>query len=508
MVGQRIGKYSIVRKLGEGGMGAVYLAQHAQIGTRAAIKVLLPRHSHNRNVVRRFFNEARATAKIKHPGLVEVFDFGELEDGSSYLVMEWLEGETLGARISHRSLGPALTAEIGRQIALAVQAAHAHGIVHRDLKPENVFLVSDSDMPHGVRVKVLDFGVAKLRANGPIDRTASALLLGTPAYMAPEQCRGAASVDHRADIYAIGCVLFEMACGRCPFAYDNWADLITAHMTEQPPDPLAIVPSIPLDLRDTILRCLAKSPAARYAQSSDLADALLGLTGRRRRSRGRRGGGERVEPTRIDPELAGRIAMAVASDEESFAEEPTVPRSTVRIPKQSTLSGSASESLNRPTRGRSKLGSAALVVALAGAALLIGAIAGRVGHPVKASARTVAAAMPAAPNEVTRRATDPPAPPRLSAQVTMRIDSVPSGAEVICAGLVLGLTPLVLPSKAAPGTALVEIRLTGFATERLELPTDQNVEKTVRLHKVSHKRTADSPRILNEPPPIESPSVL
>jgi len=308
MAQERIGKYVVVRKLGEGGMGSVFLARHAQIRRQVAIKVLLPQHTRNEDVMRRFFNEAHATAELRHPGLVEVFDFGELDDGSAYLVMEYLEGETLAARIARGPVGPALAAEIGRQVAAAVGAAHARGIIHRDLKPENIVLVADPDLPHKIRVKVLDFGIAKLTGGASTSRTARWLLLGTPAYMSPEQCRGAAAVDHRTDIYALGCIMFEMACGRLPFAFDNFGDLLAAHMCDEPPDPLALAPSMPLALRDCILRCLSKDAGRRFHSAHELARALGEVAVRRgakRRARSRFGSDEE---TRFDPQLAARIA--------------------------------------------------------------------------------------------------------------------------------------------------------------------------------------------------------
>src|SRR5262249_1293198 len=147
--------YRLLQKLGEGGMGAVYLAEHTLLGRRAAVKVLLPRHSSDQAVVNRFFNEAKATTKIKHPSFVQVFDFGYHTDGSAFLVMEFLEGESLASRIARdRALSPELIINFTRQIAAAVGIAHEHGIIHRDLKPDNVFLVAEPELPGGIRIKI------------------------------------------------------------------------------------------------------------------------------------------------------------------------------------------------------------------------------------------------------------------------------------------------------------------------------------------------------------------
>src|SRR3954470_10438963 len=184
MLGRNLGNYTVVSKIGEGGMGVVYLARHVTLGRPAAIKVLHPSMSSNQDMVTRFFNEARAATAVRNPGIVEVFDFGILEDRSAYIVMEYLEGENLGARIRRGRLPLAATMTIVRAIARALQAAHEQGIVHRDLKPDNVFLVPDSELPSGERVKLLDFGIAKLTYDGSASgHTRTGTVMGTPAYM-------------------------------------------------------------------------------------------------------------------------------------------------------------------------------------------------------------------------------------------------------------------------------------------------------------------------------------
>jgi eukaryotic-like serine/threonine-protein kinase len=277
MLGQVVGSYQIVRELGVGGMGIVYLAQHVVIGRLAAIKLLRPELSVNAEMVARIFNEARMTALIKHPGLVDVYDFGRLPDGRAYLVMEYLEGETLASMIARqRRLPVELAVGIARQIAAAVGAAHQKGIVHRDLKPDNVFIVADEEAALGLRARILDFGIAKLApeltGGGLHTRTGS--LLGTPTYMAPEQCRGTGKVDSRADIYALGCILFEMVTGRRLFDYEGMGEILAAHLHTAPDRPSSVERSVPAWLDAVILKALAKSPGDRYGSMDQLAAAL------------------------------------------------------------------------------------------------------------------------------------------------------------------------------------------------------------------------------------------
>jgi serine/threonine-protein kinase len=268
--GTTIGQYRVVRKIGEGGMGAVYEAQHSLIGRRAAIKVLLPELSTNREIVDRFFNEARATTSISDPGIVQVFDFGVHTDNSAYIVMEFLEGEPLDSRMKRLGrLMPFDALRITRQCAGSLAAAHARGIVHRDLKPENIFLVKDQEAQGGERPKILDFGIAKLNSSESRTKTRTGTMMGTPVYMSPEQCRGAGSVDHRSDIYSMGCVLYHMLTGRPPFDSEGMGELIVMHMREPPKPPSELVQGIAV-VDELVLHTLAKTPETRVQTMQDL----------------------------------------------------------------------------------------------------------------------------------------------------------------------------------------------------------------------------------------------
>ena len=276
MIGKLVGNYRVVSALGEGGMGAVYLAEHQIIGSKAAIKVLLPAVSQNRDIIARFFNEAKAATAINHPGIVEIYDVGYLPDQSAYMVMELLEGESLSKRLQRLDKFPADDAmRIARHIAIALAAAHERGIVHRDLKPDNVYVVADRDMDTGERVKVLDFGIAKLSKElAPTgNQTATLAVMGTPPYMAPEQCRGAGGVDLRTDIYALGCMLYEFVCGRPPFA-GGIGEIIAAHMHTAPPQPRLTTPALSAELEALVLRLLAKDPAERPQTMDEVISAL------------------------------------------------------------------------------------------------------------------------------------------------------------------------------------------------------------------------------------------
>jgi serine/threonine protein kinase len=266
LIGQTVGNFEITSQLGKGGMGAVYVAQHRSIKTRVAIKVLHPDVSTNTVHVQRFHQEAIAVGQIPHSGIVRIFDHGTLPNGQAYLVMEHLEGETLTRRIQKRGrLSMGEVADYGRQLASVLDATHNANITHRDLKPDNVYLVRDAELARGERVKVLDFGIAKLQPPdaGPRMTSVHQSSIGTPAYMSPEQWHSLGEVDWRTDAYALGCVVFEMACGRPPFLGDSMAELCAQHLGDPPPAPSSIVPGLPKQLDELIARLLDKEPAGR-----------------------------------------------------------------------------------------------------------------------------------------------------------------------------------------------------------------------------------------------------
>lgn len=279
MIGKHINNYEVVSLLGEGGMGTVYLALHPIMGRKAAIKVLKPELARDESLVTRFFNEARAANAIRHPNIIDIIDVGLLpEENVPYMLMEFLEGESLATRLERSKHLPLESAvEIAIQTASALAAAHSQGIVHRDLKPDNLFLVPDEMIDSGERVKVLDFGIAKLRDDmrGSSMRTRTGAIMGTAAYMSPEQCQGLIErIDQRTDIYALGIILYEMLCGAPPFLSEGFGDIIIMHVMREPEPPQLRNPTVTNAVSNAILRALAKDPDHRFQSMVEFQAAL------------------------------------------------------------------------------------------------------------------------------------------------------------------------------------------------------------------------------------------
>jgi tRNA A-37 threonylcarbamoyl transferase component Bud32 len=256
-------------------MGAVYLAEHPLIGKKVALKVIHKELANNREVISRFFNEARAVNKIGNEHIVEIHDFGQSPEGDYFFIMEYLEGRTLAQVLqADRVFDVQRALHVGAQIASALGAAHAAGIIHRDLKPDNVMLtmrLGDPDF-----VKILDFGLAKMfMGDGAVNLTAAGVVLGTPQYMSPEACESKRDVDHRTDIYALGVLMFQMLCGQVPFDGQSMGEILIKQVMHAPPSPRGINPHIPPAVEQIILRCLAKSPDARFATMAAVQTALL-----------------------------------------------------------------------------------------------------------------------------------------------------------------------------------------------------------------------------------------
>ena len=276
MLGERFGSFKAVATLGAGTMGEVFLAEHQRIQRRAAIKVLVPEGSRNADMMRRFFIEARVISMLHHPGIVQVYDCDVHRNGRAYIVMEYLDGETLAHRLERvRRLPWAAACRVARLVADAIGAVHQQKIIHRDLKPGNVFLLRDGDWPQPAEVKVLDFGVAKLlegdNAGGPA--TTAGHVLGTPEYMSPEHCSGA-RVDHRSDVYSLGCMLFEMIAGTPPFSAASVRDLLTSHKFRAPPAVSALTADTPPWLDQLVTRMLRKDPDQRPQAMVEVARTL------------------------------------------------------------------------------------------------------------------------------------------------------------------------------------------------------------------------------------------
>ena len=410
LVGQTVGNYQIRSLIGTGGMGTVYLGTHRTLPRKAAIKVMRREFGTDPSLLRRFQEEAIAASAVVHPNIVDVQDVGSLPDGLPFTIMEYLPGESLGRRLTRiGTMTVAQALAFTSQAAAGLQAVHDKGIVHRDLKPDNLFLTPDPVLPDGERVKVLDFGIAKLRgelkgASHAAANTRAGALLGTPLYMSPEQCRGLTEgVDHRSDIYTLGVILYEMLCGQPPFRADAFGDLLMLHMSAPPAPPSSRAAGIPAHVENAILRCLAKRPADRFASMKDLRCAL------------EPSGGETV----ILPSVPDRAAV-------------TEPRRTrlltpvmepVRMAHKTTLSETAAESLrvHRPSaRTLAVVGGACAVLA-------VGVMGGMFWQGRDSLGRQGPTSALRAPGPALERAPAPlfaPVPPDIMAQVAARPDAL------------------------------------------------------------------------------------
>jgi serine/threonine protein kinase len=279
-------KYRMIRLIGEGGMGAVYEAEHVIINRRCAVKFLHPEVAQNTEVVKRFVREAQAASSIGHKGIIDIYDVGHAPDGTPFLVMEFLEGKPFSSYLqTGEPLAPAQIVEVLVQALSALGAAHRRGIVHRDIKPENLFVVQFPDAPP--IVKLLDFGISKMALGGsPGDRmTRTGTVMGTPYYMAPEQAAGRSDVDHRADLYAMGVILYEALTGRVPFEGENYNQLIVKILTEPIPTPKQLNPAVPDELEQITLRAMERDRDRRFQDAESMIRALVPLLAAEDRAR-------------------------------------------------------------------------------------------------------------------------------------------------------------------------------------------------------------------------------
>jgi len=270
-------RYRIIRKIGEGGMGAVYQAEHALIEKRIALKILFQDLTRRPDLVARFLQEAKSASRIGQENVIDISDFGQTADGLVYIAMEFLDGQDLGRLLKTERSMPWLRARpILMQITKALRAAHGHGIIHRDMKPENVYLISREGRADFV--KVLDFGIAKVvsadEADGP-RLTQTGMIFGTPEYMSPEQAQGHPP-DHRLDVYAVGCIMYQMLTGSVPFTADSFMGILTKHLVEAPVPPRQRRPDldIPADVEAICMRALEKDREKRWPDMDAFYRAL------------------------------------------------------------------------------------------------------------------------------------------------------------------------------------------------------------------------------------------
>ena len=313
-------RYEVVAPLGEGGMGTVYKVRHTTLDRLFAMKVLRRDLAQDPDLAARFVQEARAAAAIHHPSVVAITDFGTLDHGAPYFVMELLVGETLATHLRARGLlAPRVAASVAKRLAEALLVAHEAGIVHRDLKPENVFLVGAKTGKAALdELRICDFGAAKIMGGNKLTRPG--VVFGTPYYMSPEQASGQ-PVDARSDIYSLGVLLYEMVTGAVPFEADTYMGVLTKHMFAAPVKPSARAMGVQLGgLEDVVMRALEKEPSARFASMAEVA-AALARTMTERISVPARPQTERMDrgPAQTEPSAADRIQSSVDRHVESEA---------------------------------------------------------------------------------------------------------------------------------------------------------------------------------------------
>jgi serine/threonine protein kinase len=500
-------RYKIEARIGQGGMGMVYAARHVVIDKPVAIKILRHEYCTDKGLVQRFIREARAASRIGHPNIVDVTDFGKLSDGHIYFVMEYLMGVTL-AQVVRASAGVTLR----RMVDLAVQmchglaAAHAKGIVHRDLKPENIFVVNprgkhddaklDDQGKRQDLVKLLDFGIAKFNFGQKTRITRMGSVFGTPQYMSPEQAAGE-DADHRGDIYALGCIFYEMVTGEVPFISDTFMGTLTKHMFEMPMPPRQIRPEvgIPSALEAVILRMLEKEPDNRFGSMKEVAQAVEDCLD---------------APGNVD-------AMMPPTDQDTHPPGPTSldlrPRRSaenlevVTNPHDSVVMASANGQAIPLTRRKvepteavaplsqrqgGSLGWIALAVSLI-VALFVGGFliwrnqsdnsrqhAHQTSKDAKVEANPDAGKAAVAPKSDAGH-TD------ATIAVSVRLESTPSGAEVLLNGKVVGKTPMQLESVEGKQLS-IEFRRRGYHSkeQKHRVSREKNL-LSVRLRKKRRK---------------------
>jgi serine/threonine protein kinase len=554
------GKYKILKKIGEGGMGSVYIANQEPIDRKVAVKVLLGKLAEDEISVRRFEQEARAISKMQHPNTVTIYDFGRTDDGHDserlYIVMEYLKGRTLTQvlRADHQLAGPRAS-RIVRQVCASLADAHGAGIIHRDLKPDNIFLTEvggDRDW-----VKVLDFGVAKLadsESAGTLTQTG--MIFGTPKYMSPEQAEGR-PLDYRADIYALGVILYELLTGRPPFVADTPVGLLLKHISESPPSFGQLRPDLQVDprLEQIVMKALSKAPDDRFQMVGELAAELEAY------ERAASGGyviptgtvptpmshglptevvpgapqpamtpAELKSPDAVPPNLSEGVAAPTAGS----ATAPDQSLATHALsPGQSTVAAPGA-TVQAPARGGKKSSAAVLAgVAVVFAGLGLAAVMmlqpaereSSVDDVQSLSAPPVVELdpgpvdptpdqtdpdpepLPVDPSSLVlggrKPKADPPTKPRsdaepkkdpVPAQIEVSFDSQPSGAVVWMGGKQIGLTPF--SSQFERGRELeFTVRKRGYVAARKRLTPEEDTDVKVALTKRSRPKPKPKPQL-------------
>ncbi|MEP7119532.1 MAG: serine/threonine-protein kinase [Byssovorax sp.] len=500
------GKYRVERELGRGGMGVVFAALHVELEQQVAVKLLHASAAANPDFVARFSREARSAAKIRSEHVARMIDVGTLADGTAYFVMEYLEGEDLAEALQRRgALAVPLAVDYVLQACEAVAAAHAAGIIHRDIKPANLFIARNPD--RSTTLKVLDFGVAKVTSSDPAtatpqegSTTQTGHVLGSPLYMSPEQLQGSARVDARADIWALGVVLYELLTNTAPFAHGALVEIFAAVMRDAAPPLRDALPDAPAELEHVILRCLAKKPGQRYANVAEMARALLPFGPARAMD-----AVERMERLLGSAERTMDAAELVASGRPgslpdirpSDSGKQSPPDSAKHAPSGSrtALSSSARVGDTRSSlTGQHALGSrkhsrlAAIagllfVVSFAGTAVLLGparSAAGLSPAPSVTSSPSLGS-MTAAPPPLGAPDTALDAGSTLPASVALSIDGVPPETRIYRGVVLLGTVPGIVHLPRGADKVTLRFAANNYSSAEVELVPDADRRLTVSL---------------------------
>lgn len=498
IAGQMVGEYQIEAKIGAGGFGTVYRAEQPLIGKQVAVKVLNRSYSSNPQMVSRFVAEARAVNQIRHRNIIDIFSFGVLPDKRQYFVMEYLDGMPFDEYVKSRGRLPIEEAiPILRQIAKALDAAHAAGIAHRDLKPENVFLAMDGD--GAAYPKLLDFGIAKLLGESTTSghKTRTGTPIGTPYYMSPEQCLGK-GVDHRADIYSFGVMTHEVLTGKLPFDAEEMMTVMFQQMNAEPPAMSSVCPELLPALDGPVLRMLSKKPDERHASVAEGVEAL---------AQAARDAGFDVTVAPVwrpgaTPPISGMNTPGPMTPAEQLE---IASAKTMAAAQSGTLSASSVATERSPSVGTGK----SKVPVIAGAAALVVAVFGAIGGflalrstsnaaspaasmetPVTSASERVASSVPSEAASVEPAASVAPA---LPANVQLTIQSVPKSVEAYAGDEKLGSSPG--PLKLARSDEPVELtfKASGYHDKVISLVPKDDAIVSVNLARVSRGRAKPSP---------------
>jgi serine/threonine protein kinase len=488
-------RYRVLSKLGEGGMGVVYLAEHVFIEKKVAVKILSEDFARKADLVARFMQEAKAASKIGHENIIDITDFGETASGSVFFVMEFLEGADLAHHIREGAMPIERARYVMNQVCRALGAAHGKGIIHRDLKPENIYLIERNGRPDFV--KILDFGIAKmssLDSEGGARLTRTGMIFGTPEYMSPEQAKGDRP-DHRVDIYAAGCILYEMLTGDVPFHAETFMGVLTKHMFEQPEPPSVRAPhaGVTPGLEAVVLKALAKDRDQRYQTMKEMAVALEEAAG------GSAQGAWGNESSGVM--LVPRKTQDVKSDP-AVRLPPGGSQPTTTPPKDKSTAALSQTQRKGKSSGLIAGFLAFLVVGVGGAIALV-----KLKTPPPPLPKPVVAA-PVVPPVVVPPKPVEPSKPALPARHELTIKSDPTDADVFSGVERLGSTPLTLHWDESSARVGLVLKKKGYKDAALPVTADKNHEYVVPLARVHSSGPARPPVVkttpTTAPPPVEA----